>query len=85
MCLGISIFLFSLLSGIGRKNEVLTGISPAQKSKLRSDSLSSIGPFAIFSAAVSILISMTFVAFSSFLLGARQNSHRFGKNDLQYF
>ena len=78
MCSGISISLFSLLSGIGRKYEVFTGISPAQKSKLRSDSLSSIGPFAIFAAAVSILISMTLVAFSSFLFGAQQNSHRFG-------
>ena len=64
MYLEISISLFSLLSGIGRKYEVLTGIYPAQKSKLRSDSLSSIGPFAIFVTAVSILISMTLATFS---------------------
>jgi len=64
MCLVISIYLFSLLSGIGRKYEVLSSISLAQKSKLRSDSLFSIGPFAVFSVAISILISMTLVAFS---------------------
>lgn len=64
MYLGISISLFSLLSGIGRKYEVLTGVCSAQKSKLKSDSLSSIGPFAIFTVAVSILISMTLATFS---------------------
>ena len=64
MYLGISISLFSLLSGKGRKYEVLTGVSSAQKSKLKSDSLSSIGPFAIFTVAVSNLISMTLATFS---------------------